>query len=100
LEESGACAVIQSSKQEMKVTNTAVGTSIPRLDGYEKVTGQAKYAGDLQMPGMLHARVRVSPYPHARILTIDKSAAEAIRGVIVLTASDLPIVNGDPSRQG
>ncbi len=82
------------------MTKTAVGTSIPRLDGYEKVTGQAHYAGDVRMPGMLHARLVVSPYPHARIVNIDKSAAEALPGVIVLTAADLPIVRSDPSRQG
>jgi CO/xanthine dehydrogenase Mo-binding subunit len=49
---------------------------------------------------MLHARLVVSPYSHARILKIDKSAAEAIPGVVVLTAADLPIARPDPSRQG
>jgi len=82
------------------VTDTAVGTSIPRLDGYEKITGQAKYAGDVQLPGMLQARLVVSPYPHARIVKIDKSAAEQIPGARVLTAADLQIANPDPSRQG
>ncbi|HEX5416088.1 MAG TPA: xanthine dehydrogenase family protein molybdopterin-binding subunit [Chloroflexota bacterium] len=82
------------------MTDTAVGTSIPRLDGYEKITGRAKYAGDVQLPGMLQARLVVSPYPHARIVKIDKSAAEALPGVRVLTAADLPIVQPDPSRQG
>jgi len=82
------------------VTGTAVGTSIPRVDGYEKVTGQARYAGDLQLPGMLHARLVVSQYPHARIVKIDKSAAEQIPGVVVLTAADLRIAKPDPSRQG
>ncbi len=82
------------------MTDTVVGTSIRRLDGYEKITGQAKYAGDVQLPGMLHARLVVSPYPHARILKIAKSTAEQIPGVIVLTAADLPIAHPDPSRQG
>ena len=82
------------------MTDTVVGTSIRRVDGYEKITGQAKYAGDVQLPGMLHARLVVSPYPHARIVRIDKSAAEQIPGVIVLTAADLSIARPDPSRQG
>ncbi|HUX88010.1 MAG TPA: xanthine dehydrogenase family protein molybdopterin-binding subunit, partial [Chloroflexota bacterium] len=82
------------------MTDTVVGTSIRRVDGYEKITGQAKYAGDIQLPGMLHARLIVSPYPHARIVKIDKSVAEQIPGVIVLTAADLPIARPDPSRQG
>lgn len=82
------------------MTDTVVGTSIPRLDGFEKITGQAKYAGDVQLPGMLQARLVVSPYPHARIVKIDKSAAEQIPGVRVLTAADLPIAKPDPSRQG
>ncbi len=82
------------------MAETAVGRSIPRVDGYEKITGQAKYAGDLQMPGMLHGRLVVSPYPHARIVKIDSSAAEQVPGVRVLTAADLPIARPDPSRQG
>jgi CO/xanthine dehydrogenase Mo-binding subunit len=78
----------------------SVGRSIPRVDGYEKVTGQAKYAGDVQLPGMLYARLVVSPYAHARIVSIDKTAAEQLPGVVVLTAKDLPMAQPDPSRQG
>jgi CO/xanthine dehydrogenase Mo-binding subunit len=61
------------------------------IEGLEKVTGRARYAGDVTMPGMLHARPILSPYAHARIIAIDKSAAEQIPGVVaVLTAADLP----------
>ena len=52
-----------------------VGTSLPRQDGPDKVTGRARYAGDQAVPGMLHARLITSPYAHARILNIDTSAA-------------------------
>jgi CO/xanthine dehydrogenase Mo-binding subunit len=68
----------------------------------EKITGSAKYAGDLQLPGMLHARPVLSPYAHADILSIDTAAAKAMPGVVaVLTADDLPTreraINSRPS---
>lgn len=61
------------------------------VEGMEKVIGYAQYTADLKLPGMLHARPVLSPYAHARILSIDKSEAEAVSGVVaVLTAYDLP----------
>src|SRR3990172_4948939 len=67
-----------------------VGSSAPRVDGIEKVTGAAKFTGDLAMPGMLQAKVLRSPLPHARIESIDASKAEAYAGVVaVLTRDDL-----------
>lgn len=64
------------------------------IEGLEKVTGSAKYAGDLMLPGMLHARLVLSPYAHARIVSIDTSAAHAAPGVVaILTADDLPTRN-------
>ena len=79
-----------------------VGHSVPRVDGVEKVTGKAKFVGDLVVPGMLQGKILRSPYPHARILSIDSSRAEALPGVAaVLTAADLngfvvPTYNGRP----
>ena len=78
-----------------------VGHSVARVDGIEKVTGKAKFLGDLVVPGMLHGKILRSPYPHARILSIDASKAEALPGVAaVLTAADIgdlnPIYNGRP----
>jgi xanthine dehydrogenase molybdenum-binding subunit len=58
-----------------------VGKSIPRIDAYERVTGQAQYTGDIQLPGMLYARVLRSPLPHAKIVSIDTSKAERLPGV-------------------
>lgn len=80
--------------------DSVIGTPTRRIDAFEKLTGQCKYAGDVQLPGMLHCRLVVSPYGHARILNIDKSAAEKLPGVTVLVAADLPIVERNGSRQG
>src|SRR5215471_13418475 len=58
-----------------------VGKKTPRIDAYERVTGQAQYTGDLQLPGMLYARVLRSNVPHAKIISIDTSKAEKLPGV-------------------
>ena len=51
-------------------TNNPVGKSVPRVDVYEKVTGAAIYCDDIQFgAGLLHARAKRSPYPHALIKT-------------------------------
>jgi CO/xanthine dehydrogenase Mo-binding subunit len=72
-----------------------VGNSIPRLDSIEKVTGRAIYCTDLKIPGMLYGKVLRSTYSHARILRIDTSKAERIRGVkVVTTGKDFPITHG------
>ncbi len=72
----------------------AVGQSLPRVDAGEKVRGEPIYFGDLSIPGMLHARVLRSRYPHARIVSIDVSRAKAMEGVAaVAVAADVPGVN-------
>ena len=58
-----------------------VGQSIERVDAIRKVTGQAQYVGDFHMPRMLYAQVKRSPYPHAKIISIDVSKAEKLPGV-------------------
>jgi CO/xanthine dehydrogenase Mo-binding subunit len=69
-----------------------VGRSVPRVDAYAKVTGEAKYPGDLSMAGMLHAKTLFARRPHARILSIDTSAAEAVPGVVaIFMARDVPV---------
>ncbi len=74
-----------------------VGTSLPRQDGPDKVTGRARYAGDQALPGMLYARLVLSPYAHARILNIDTSAALSVPGVVaVFTAETLGMAQADP----
>ncbi len=70
----------------------SVGQSIPRVDARAKVTGAAEYPGDLAMDGMLYAKILFAGRPHARILNIDTSAAEAAPGVAaVFTARDVPV---------
>ena len=67
-----------------------VGVSRPRKDAHEKLSGQAQYVGDMEMTGMLHGKVLRSPHAHARIRSIDFSAALEIEGVAaILTAADL-----------
>jgi CO/xanthine dehydrogenase Mo-binding subunit len=78
-----------------------IGRSIARVDAVDKVTGKAKFTGDLNVPGMLHGKILRSPFPHARIRGIDASKAEALPGVVaVLTAKDIsdtqPIYSGRP----
>ena len=69
-----------------------IGKSPNRVDALAKVTGKAKYPGDLSMPGMLFAKTLFAERPHAKILELDISKAEKIKGVIdVLTAKDVPV---------
>ncbi len=64
------------------VGDTAViGRRLPKLDAPEKVAGRTVYADDLVIPGLLHAAIKRSPHPHAAIVGIDTSAAEALPGV-------------------
>jgi glycine cleavage system H lipoate-binding protein len=83
-------------ESELK-TNTngykVVGTRPIRHDGADKVTGRAVYGNDMHLPGMLYGKVLRSPHAHARIISIDTSAAEALPGVkSVITGADLPAV--------
>lgn len=73
--------------KELKV----VGKSVERKDARVKVTGKAKYAGDLVAAGMLYGKILRSPLAHARILNIDTSKAKALPGVMaVITGKDFP----------
>src|SRR6266851_1769108 len=68
-----------------------IGTRPIRHDGVDKVTGRAKYGADISLPGMLHGKVLRSPHAHARIKSIDVSAALALPGVkAVITGQELP----------
>jgi xanthine dehydrogenase molybdenum-binding subunit len=77
-----------------QVEYNVVGKRPVRPDGVDKVTGRAQYGADLQLTGLLHARVLRSPHAHARIKSIDSRRAEAQPGVsAVVTAKDLPIAS-------
>jgi CO/xanthine dehydrogenase Mo-binding subunit/aerobic-type carbon monoxide dehydrogenase small subunit (CoxS/CutS family) len=72
-----------------------IGVNVRRIDAPSKVSGALKYAGDMTMLGMLHMAVLRSPHPHARIVSIDTSAAEAMPGVEgVITSADVPGKDG------
>ncbi|HQU38072.1 MAG TPA: molybdopterin-dependent oxidoreductase, partial [Anaerolineales bacterium] len=74
------------------MTVQTIGKSLPRVDARGKVTGSSPYSGDLSMPGMLHMKMLFAGRPHARILSIDTSKAEAAPGVAaVYTAKDVPV---------
>ncbi|MFT5349375.1 MAG: CO/xanthine dehydrogenase Mo-binding subunit [Gammaproteobacteria bacterium] len=74
----------------MKEETSIIGKSLPMIDGYEKVTGRLKYAGDLPPQQRMHyVKVLRSPYAHAKVTHIDVSKAEAMPGVsAVITHKD------------
>ncbi len=64
-----------------------VGQSVERYDGHAKVTGRARYTSDVQLPGMLYAKFVNASVPHARVVSVDTTAAEkypGVRGVHVI----------------
>lgn len=80
------------SKREFRY----VGTRPDRPDGVDKVTGRAQYGADMTAPGMLTGAILRSPHAHARIKSIDTSAAEAMPGVrAVITGADFVRLDDD-----
>lgn len=80
----------QPSDKERKGAST-LGADTPQVTARAKVLGRALYAGDIKVAGMLHGKVLRSPYPSARIVSIDTSEALALPGVkAVLTGADAP----------
>jgi aldehyde oxidoreductase len=68
-----------------------VGRAVVRKDGRDKVTGAHRFGADRGRPGELHLAAVWSEHPYAELLTLDTSAARAVRGVVaVLTAEDVP----------
>ncbi|MBI2987237.1 MAG: molybdopterin-dependent oxidoreductase [Deltaproteobacteria bacterium] len=71
--------------------HSIIGRPVPKKDAWLKATGEAKYADDHSLPGMLYGKLLRSPHPHARILHIDTSKAERLPGVrAVATGKDFP----------
>ena len=69
-----------------------VGKSLPKTDAMDKVLGAAKYTEDMELPGMLYAKLLRSKYPHAKVLNIDIRKAEKLLGVkAAITAKDIPL---------
>ena len=72
-----------------------IGERMRKVDGAGKLTGATVYTDDMVLPGMLHAKILRSPHPHARILSIDTSAAAAMAGVHgVVTGGEMPTTYG------
>lgn len=77
---------------------TVVGKPARRQDGYDKLTGRTRYAGDITVAGLLHARLVLSPYAHARIKRINSSRALEVPGVcFVYTSETLGLAHYDSS---
>jgi CO/xanthine dehydrogenase Mo-binding subunit len=69
---------------------SVIGKSTPKLDGVEKVTGRTRYLHDLGLPRMAHGKILRAKFPHARIVSVDVSRAQALPGVLaVLTGDDV-----------
>ncbi|MEK6602720.1 MAG: xanthine dehydrogenase family protein molybdopterin-binding subunit [Candidatus Binatota bacterium] len=69
-------------------TKKVVGNPTPRVEGEDKVTGRAKYAADITLPGMLWGRLLRSPIPYGRIKRIDASRARQLRGVKAVVSGE------------
>jgi CO/xanthine dehydrogenase Mo-binding subunit len=65
-----------------------IGTAQPRTDGEEKVTGKAVYTVDIELPGMAHAKILRSPYPHAKLARVDCRKAEKLPGVYAVVSRE------------
>ena len=77
----GPAAPPADPKYHWAAPHSAIGTHVKRLDGPDKVTGRAKYTYDINRPGMLYGKIVRSPYPHARVVSVDLSAAQKAPGV-------------------
>ena len=72
---------------------SVIGKRTPRVDARSKAIGEAKFAVDVYLPGMLHGKVLRSTHAHARILHIDTAKAKRLKGVkVVITSEDIPDV--------
>jgi CO/xanthine dehydrogenase Mo-binding subunit len=68
-----------------------IGKKVERVDAFERLTGEAKYTSDIYLPGMLYVKILRSPHPHAKVVKIDASKAQALPGVkAILTPQEVP----------
>ena len=87
-----AAEIIRENREITNPVSTGLlGESMSRVDASAKALGEAKYADDFYMDGMVYGSALRSEYPRAEILSIDKSEAESMDGVLcVMTAEDIP----------
>jgi CO/xanthine dehydrogenase Mo-binding subunit len=81
---------LRADKYTRSVYREVGRRDVRRIDGFEKASGQAKYTLDLELPGMLYGRFLTCPYPHAEIIRMDTSHAEALPGVRAVLRCDDP----------
>jgi 4-hydroxybenzoyl-CoA reductase subunit alpha len=85
----------EATEQEPALVRWQLGKSHRKVDAMERMRGITRYTDDIKLPGLLHCKILRSPHPHANILSIDTSRAEAMPGVhAVITGADLPIPYG------
>jgi CO/xanthine dehydrogenase Mo-binding subunit len=70
------------------VSFSVIGKGTPKRDGAEKVTGHTQFLHDLTLPRLAHGAILRTRHPHARVLRIDTSAAEALPGVLTVVTAD------------
>ena len=86
---------MSSSHRKVKSDLNLIGRPLRKVEGLDKSTGRAVYTDDILLPGMLHGKILRSPHPHARIVSIDTSGAEALEGVHgVVTGREMPVAYG------
>ncbi|MFT7540504.1 MAG: 4-hydroxybenzoyl-CoA reductase subunit alpha [Gammaproteobacteria bacterium] len=91
----GRSAPWQDLEDPKRSSFQVIGRAHRKVDGLAKATGQAIYADDIHLPGMLHAKILRSPHCHANIKGIDVDKASALEGVhSVITGADMPIRYG------
>ena len=71
-------------------TRRLLGKRISRIDGRDKAMGRAKYASDLNKPGLLFGALLTSPHAHAKVVSVDTSAAKSINGVTAVRVIATP----------
>ena len=80
---------------------SAIGQTLPMIDAEERVTGRINYALNVELPGMLVGKILRSPFPHARIASVEASAAQRLAGVgAVLTRDDFGPASGYSAKYG
>ena len=67
-----------------------IGERVPRVDGYERVSGTAVYPSDVILPNMIHGAILRCPHPHAMVKKVDISRAEKMPGVRAVITADSP----------
>ncbi|HEC41293.1 MAG TPA: xanthine dehydrogenase family protein molybdopterin-binding subunit [Bacteroides sp.] len=89
-------AILETVKEKPELKKAAemkiMGSSRLHVDAELKVTGQAKYSGDIQLPGMMYAKIVRPPSLGAKLISVDTSAAEAIEGVEIVREEDFIVL--------